>query len=276
MKKITLKYRLRRWLPFQKKLETVVPSSWEDLSGRQLVAMIALEQKRISELEFIHQMTGIRVKILRRFSEFQLYRLAESFEFLSENKAFHRFIIDRIVVPTGGFNRQVLLAPQPKLKAVTFGQFIFANTYFLNYHAGKREDDLNKFIAALYLQNNEKFEERLIQERFAKVGKLELCIRLAIALNYQLIHEWLSLAYPLIFQKREEFPDQVASSDSQNGSQAGDILSTIQDTNIWIKIFQNFVGDDILNDEQWAGKPINTILTYMTRKYKENARKKIV
>jgi hypothetical protein len=274
MKKITLKYRLRRWLPFQKKLETVVPSSWEDLSGRQLVAMIALEQKRISELEFIHQMTGIRVKILRRFSEFQLYKLAESFEFLSENKAFHRFIVDRIVVSTGGFNRQVLLAPQPKLKAVTFGQFIFADTYFLNYQAGKREDDLNKFIAALYLQANEKFEERLIQERFVKIGKLELCIRLAIALNYQLIHEWLSLAYPLIFQKREEIAGPVDSPDSQDASQAGNILSPIQDTNIWIKIFQNFVGDDILNDEQWAGKPINTILTYMTRKYKENARKK--
>jgi hypothetical protein len=40
----------------------------------------------------------------------------------------------------------------------------------------------------------------------------------------------------------------------------------------WIKVFQNFVGDDILHDDVWAFKPVNTIFAYMTRKYKENAR----
>jgi len=148
------------------------------------------------------------------------------------------------------------------LKGVTFGQFIFADTYFANYQQSGDETDLNKFIASLYLGKNEKFDERLIQERFESVGKLKINIRQAIVLNYQLIHEWLTLAYPLIFQKREEIIIDESS----------DRASPVSEAAPWIKVFQNFVGDDIIHDEVWAAKPVNTIFAYMTRKYKENAR----
>jgi hypothetical protein len=158
-------------------------------------------------------------------------------------------------------------SPQPKLKGVTFGQFIFADTYFANYQESQNEIDLNKFIASLYLGMNERFEEPLIQERFESIGKLNLNIRQAIVLNFQLIHEWLALAYPLIFQKREEiFNETPGHPELVSGSH--------HDPNQWIKVFQNFVGDDILHDDVWASKPVNTIFAYMTRKYKENARKK--
>ena len=158
----------------------------------------------------------------------------------------------------------VLYAPSPKLKGVTFGQFIFADSYFANYQESQQEIDLNKFIASLYLGLNEKFEERLIQERFEAIGKLEINIRQAIVLNFQLIHEWLALAYSLIFQKHE----QVLNDETRNPEPLSRNSST------WIKVFQNFVGDDILHDDVWASKPVNTIFAYMTRKYKENARKK--
>ena len=88
-------------------------------------------------------------------------------------------------------------------------------------------------------------------------------IRQAIVLNFQLIHEWLALAYPLIFQKREEMSNDAGT----------DRTRSFSDQSPWIKVFQNFVGDDILHDEAWAAKPVNTIFAYMTRKYKENARR---
>jgi hypothetical protein len=156
----------------------------------------------------------------------------------------------------------VFYAPSPKLKGVTFGQYIFADTYFANYQELQKEIDLNKFIASLYLGMNEKFEERLIQERFESIGKLDLNIRQAIVLNFQLIHEWLALAYPLIFQKHE----QVLNDETRNPEPVS------RNSSPWIKVFQNFVGDDILHDDVWASKPVNTIFAYMTRKYKENAR----
>ena len=156
-----------------------------------------------------------------------------------------------------------IYGPSPMLKGVTFGQFIFADTYFANYQQSGDEPDLNKFIASLYLGKNEKFEERLIQERFESIGKLEFNIRQAIVLNYQLIHEWLVLAYPLIFQKHE----QVLNDETRNPEPVS------RNSSPWIKVFQNFVGDDIIHDEVWAAKPVNIIFAYMTRKYKENARK---
>jgi hypothetical protein len=91
---------------------------------------------------------------------------------------------------------------------------------------------------------------------------LDLNIRQAIVLNFQLIHEWLALAYPLIFQKHE----QVLNDETRNPEPVS------RNSSPWIKVFQNFVGDDILHDDVWASKPVNTIFAYMTRKYKENAR----
>ena len=164
----------------------------------------------------------------------------------------------------------ILYAPEGKLKGVTFGQFIFADTYFANYQLSGDETELNKFIASLYLCKNEKFDERLIQERFESIGKLKIHIRQAIVLNYQLIHEWLALAYPLIFQKLASTASRSANDALNEGK---DATNKPIDHNSGIKVFQNFVGDDILHDEVWAAKPVNTIFSYMTRKYKENARR---
>lgn len=276
MNKLTVEYQPFGWLPFQKKLDANIPTSWDDLTAKQLCTLVSLEQKKISEMFFLHQMTGIKVKILHRLSEFQIYSLSESFEFLAEGLPYHKFIIDRIHLPLGGFNHLILFAPQAKLKAVTFGQFIFADTYFANYQSGKNEDDLNKFIASLYLGKNEIFDEKLIQERFRYIGKLDKNICQAIALNYQLILEWLTLAYPLIFQKQTEILTSLNSLSKSQQTEIDDVENSNhkRDPASWIKVFQNFVGDDILHDDLWAAKPVNTIFAYITRKYKENARKK--
>jgi len=279
---IEVKYRLVSWLPFIHKLESKVPQNWGDVSQNQLIAIAGLYKSTISDITFLQSMSGLKKRILHKLSDFELYKLMEIVEFVGDQKPYHEFIIKKLQVRSLSFalslskgskqsNGACLLAPQPKLKGVTFGQFIFADTYFANYQQSGDETDLDKFIASLYLGINEKFEERLIQERYESIGKLEPAIRQAIQLNYQLIHEWLALAYPLIFQKQElSVNDETRNPEPLSDRQAG----VSRNTTPWLKVFQNFVGDDILHDEVWAGKPVNTIFTYMTRKYKENARKK--
>lgn len=256
---IEVKYHPVSWLPFSGKAKSKVPQNWGDVSQKQLIAIACLYKSAISDIDFLKSMSGLKKNILNKLSDFELYKLMEIFEFVADQKPYHEFIIRNLSVS----HHPVLYAPSPKLKGVTFGQFIFADTYFANYQQSNDEDDLNKFIASLYLGKNEKFEERLIQERFLCIGKLDMNIRKSVALNYQLIHEWLALAYPLIFQKREEM-----SNDNINEK-----TRPVSDNSTWIKVFQNFVGDDILHDEAWAAKPVNTIFAYMTRKYKENARR---
>lgn len=262
---IEVKYRPVRWLPFSGKLESKVPQNWGELKQEQLIAVACLYNSASSDIAFLQSMSGLKKKIVNKLSDFERHKLMEIVEFVGELKPYPEFIIKKLPICSLSAKQSkgtILYAPSPKLKGVTFGQFIFADTYFANYQESQKEIDLNKFIASLYLGMNEKFEERLIQERFEPIGKLEINIRQAIALNFQLIHEWLALAYPLIFQKHE----QVLNDETRTPEPVS------RNSSPWIKVFQNFVGDDILHDDIWAEKPINTIFAFMTRKYKENAR----
>ena len=276
---IEVKYRPIRWLPFLRKVERIVPQNWGDVTQEQLISISSLYKSAISDLAFLKAMSGLKKGILSNLSDFELYKMMEILEYVGDQKPFPEFIIRQIKLRwqwslslSGWSKGTILYAPQPKLKGVTFGRFIFADTYFANYQQYGDETDLNKFIASLYLGKNEKFEEHLIQERFAAIGKLELNIRQAIVLNFQLIHEWLALAYPLIFQKLASTALRSTSDTSLEAPVAEPVEA--KDPNTWIKVFQNFVGDDIIHDEVWAAKPVNTIFAYMTRKYKENAKRK--
>lgn len=262
---IEVKYRPISWFPFTRKAKSNVPQNWGDVTQEQLIAITCLYKSAISDNAFLKAMSGLKKGILNKLSDYERYKLMEIFEFIGDQKPYHEFIIRKI---SNYRKEMVLCAPEGKLKGITFGQFIFADTYFANYQQSNDETDLNKFIASLYLRKDEIFDEKRIQSRHPQVGKIDKNIREAIVLNYQLIHEWLALAYPLIFHTVTELTTIPTVSD-------GDIavLEIKRDPNIWIKVFQNFVGDDIIHDEVWAAKPVNTIFAYMTRKYKENARK---
>ena len=264
MLEIEVIYRPNGWLPLTRKVNSKVPQNWADVTQKQLIAIACLYKSAISDFAFLKALTGLKKGILNKLSDYERYKLTEIFEFVGDHKPYHEFIIRKISIYTKGL---VLYAPEGKLKGITFGQFIFADTYFANYQQSGDESDLNKFIASLYLRKNETFDEKLIQDRHFQIGKIDKNIREAIVLNYQLMHEWLALAYPLIFHTVAELTVIPTVSD-------GDIAQPEikRDPNIWIKVFQNFVGDDIIHDEIWAAKPVNTIFAYMTRKYKENAR----
>ena len=269
MKSFTITYRPISFIPAYRTASGSFPQNWGEVSAKQLIAIACVYKNRISDLLFMKRMTGIPMGVLKRTDDYERFKLMEQLEFIVDRRAFHEFIISKISIRTTPvipnlFRDLLLYAPEPKLKGVTFGQFIFADTYFSNYQETQKEEDLNKFIAAIYLRKGEKFDEKLIQKRHLAVGKIDQTTREAIVINYQLIHEWLSLAYPLIFQRRNE----LITDETRNPKHE------TRDSSIWIKVFQNFVGDDILHDEEWANKPVNTIFAYMTRKYKENARSK--
>ena len=264
MLKIEISYRPVRWFSFTRKVNRTVPQNWDDVTQKQLIAIACIYKSTISDIDFLKAMSGLKKGILNKLSDYERFKLMEVFAFVGDQKPYHEFIIGKITIYRKGM---ILCAPEGKLKGITFGQFIFADTYFANYQQSGDETDLNKFIVSLYLRKDETFDEKLIQSRHFQIGKIDKNIREAIVLNYQLMHEWLALAYPLIFHTVTELTTIPTVSD-------GDITvpAIKRDPNIWIKVFQNFVGDDIIHDEIWAAKPVNTIFAYMTRKYKENAR----
>ena len=245
-------------------IEGEMPDKWSELNAVQLRAVASIQKGRSDEVSFLSEMLSVSKTIMKRTSPFERYKLMEYFEFLKTPKACSDFKVRFLCLKWSSIwkLRTLIFAPFDNLKGVTFGQFIFADTYFQLYQKDGNTTDLDKFIAALYLPHKAKFSEDLIQKNHWIVSKHDIDTREAIALNWVLIHEWLALAYPLIFMRKKE----METSD-------GDEEKPVADTNIWIKVFQNFVGDDVLHDQEWADKPINTIFQYMTRKYKENASK---
>jgi len=241
--------------PWKRKKKTNMPQNWGEVNAGQLRAIIELYSDKGTELSFLKEMTGLRLGILKKMSAYERFKLMEILEFVANHKLYHQFII-RKVYPT--IISPALFAPQGKLKGVSFGQFIFCDSYFSSYQDSKDPDDLSKFIASLYLRKNEKFDEKIIADRYKLIGNLDENTRQSIVLNYQLMHEWLTEAYPLIFQKVQQL--DIAT----------DGVKAKRNPNNWIKVFQNFVGDDIIHDHLWAEKPVNTIFSYMTRKYKES------
>jgi hypothetical protein len=139
-------------------------------------------------------------------------------------------------------------APANQLKNITFGAFIFGDTYYQNYISGKKED-LNRFIACFYY-NKSGFKEKDIELNARIISLADISVREAIAINYALIREWLAKAYPFVFQKAESGKKQEKSTG-------------------WVGVFDAIVGDDIANQEKYEEKPLSSILRYLNRKTKE-------
>ncbi len=272
MKQIDLEYYPYRWLKIKRKVTGHFPQNWGDVQARHLIAIACLYNGTISEMRLLEVMSGISRRILKRLSHFQRYKLGELIEFIIDPRARHELIIRKIIAKQPGSKKhQVLHAPKPKLKGVSFAQFIFTDTWFGIYQQSQKREDLIRFVASLYWPEGSTFEENSLEANAKRLTGVRAETLEAVAINWQLIHEWLSLSYPLIFHKVET-PDRV--SDTDQAPPDSDKAPAGPDQNRWIKVFNNLVGDDVLNRDKWAETPVNVIFEYMTKKYKENAKRK--
>ena len=192
-----------------------------------------------------------------RLSPFELLKLSEGIDFVGQaGKCHSAFIIRKI--PETDF-----VSPKSKLAGLTFGQFIFTESYYNDWMVTKDEKALNNFIASLFLPSSEKFNNETIPSRIGKIAETDLDMRKAIAFNYSLVMMWLQKAYPLIFQSSSVDPD-IARVDSIRPNQSG-----------WLKLFESLVGDDLINRDRYAELPLHTVLRHLTTKYKEGVRKSV-
>jgi len=242
---------------FKRRAISKTPSSWAELTERQFISISRMINGTEPDFRFLSILTGIRQKLIKRLSPFELFKLSEGIDFVGQAGNSHSaFIIGRI--PGTDF-----VSPKPKLAGLTFGQFIFTESYYNDWMSTKDEKVLNNFIASLYLPSNEKFANESIPNRVEKIANTDLDIRKAIAFNYSLVMIWLQKAYPLIFQTSSGDPD-IARADGIRPKQSA-----------WLKLFESFVGDDLINRDRYAELPLHTVLRHLTTKYKESVRKSV-
>lgn len=235
---ITIEYKPLGFL-WRKRMETRLPSRWSEMTPKQIAAIPYLRRDMLDDSKLLQIFLRISKSIARRIDSYQKYCILQNLKYIKEPEPFGNFIIKKIA----GF-----YAPGDQLKGVTFGAFIFGDTYYQNYFSGKR-GDLNRFIACYYCDKNG-FDDKTIEEHARLISLIDLATREATAINYGLIREWLAKAYPYVFQKAEAGQKHEKS----NG---------------WVGVFDAVVGEDIVNQEKYAEKPLSGMLRYLNRKTKE-------
>jgi len=243
---------------FTRRAKGALPGSWSELSERQFIAVSTLVNGREIDFQFLSVLTSFPKRLIKELSPYQLAKLSGQIDFISNtSKSYNAFFSARL-------KGTKLYSPKPKLAGMTFGQFIFAEAYYNSWLATKDDQTLNKFIASLYLLEDEEFNEATISGKKLLVEKLPKDLRLSIAFNYSLVVSWLQQAYPLIFHSSGNLPDPAVRVD--------DIRPDIRTKDSgWLKLFESLVGEDLINRNKYARLPVNVVLNYLTVKYKENA-----
>lgn len=230
-----------------------VPSTWEELTERQFVAISRTIHGAEPDFRFLSILTGIGQRLLKKLHSYDLLKLSEEIDFVGKAGNTHTSFIIRAI---GGTD---FVCPKPKLAGLTFGQFIFADSYYNDWMATQDETALNNFVATLYLRPGEKFDNETTPERVMKIVNIDIDTRKAIAFNYGLILMWIQSAYPLVFATAPERP--IAESPVRSSQSA------------WLKLFDSLVGDDLINRDRYADLPVHTVFRHLTTKYKENAKR---
>lgn len=244
------------FLFFKRRATGTAPTSWDELTERQFIAISRTIHGSEPDFRFLSVLTGIDQNLLKKLHPFDLLKLAEGIEFVGKAGNSHFEFIIREIHGTD------FVCPKPKLGAMTFGQFIFADSYYNDWMATKDVKALDNFVASLYLLPGETFNSETIPDKVWTIVNIDLDIRKAIAFNYSLILMWLQKCYPLIFQPAID--DSVRADDTHHNiaKQSG-----------WLKLFESLVGEDLINRDRYADLPVNTVFRHLTTKYKDNARK---
>lgn len=225
------------------KRRAVVPESWEELNGEQLEALQGYVDGEVDELQFISCMSGLSRWIVGRLDGAQRFALLVLLDYTSNLKPMDEFWIKSICG---------LAAPKKRMQGVLFGQFVFIDSYYTRYVESGSEADLNRLIASLY--TNGDFDEKKIDEYGALIGMEPMAKRKAICVNYRMVRDWLAGCYKWLFR-------------------SGESVKATQDNGGWISVFDQVVGDDIVNRDRYARLAMHEVLKWINDKIRKEAKK---
>lgn len=231
-----------------------VPSTYAEMSAGQFLAVIRLSKGWIGETDFFRQFFGLSPRLLERTDTFLLYKMSETMDFLKEARAFHSgFYLKQL---PGG-----LAAPADKLRGVSFQQFMSVDTFFSWYTVTGKTDYLNRFVAALYLREDESYfptedEKPLdLERRTVQATALPFDLKYAVMVNWLLLKAWLSRSYTHLFPEATDTRPQEGKPKARPAD--------------WLAVFDSFVGDNVASIDAYKALPCMDAFRLLNRKIKE-------
>jgi hypothetical protein len=244
-----------------------VPSTWNELKRKQLLAVLAelygSPQDAGLRLRLLSVVTGFRLPVLSGLLADVLAQLLPLVDFLSsEDHLLTAQLLPTLRLP--GRHRTepnvTWHGPARSLSNVTFGEFIFADTYFSQYSRYHRPEHLDRFLAVLYRPGKRHvnleaadwngdvrvpFNENHLEHRCKVLAGVNNQLeKLAVLTWYRGCRTQLAT----------EFPDVFVAAEATTGPQPAPQ---------WDRVLRKLAGGAFGTVQQTAGQPLRLILAEM-------------
>jgi hypothetical protein len=238
-------------------------SSWDELTRRQLAEVLGVlhgpEHFWPARLRLLSIVSGAPLDVLLELTELQVKRLYCLTDFLFSEQ--HR--LTRQLLPELGLPAQVdrkkrrWTGPGNNLASVSFGEFIFADTYFCAYAKHQSAEALHLLLAALYRPARIKgpqpgdpdwsgdrrvpFNEHNLEHYAHMLRWLPDVDKLSIVTWYRGCRAQLQADYSEVFEASERDAKRHATGD-------------------WGRVLRSLSGDTFGPLEQTSRQPVRTVL----------------
>lgn len=254
-----------------------VPQNWDEVPLNIYPNLAQLYLKELPRMTFSDKMVRalylLAWKAKEGIDRFDLSHLQQAFELIKW--VFEKVEINVKILPEFTHKDVIYLAPDPLLGNMRFGEFVMAETYFIQYWEYKNPAILDKLISVLYRPAGkgaaheignveycgdlrEKFNSNLIDYRSEELKDLDLAIKDGIYLYY-LASRWKAFdSYPHIFPKKKH---QKIDTHKQKVPRYG-----------WLGTFDDLLGEKGRTAETLENEFVHTTLMSLERgqiKFKE-------
>jgi hypothetical protein len=245
MKVTYIPYKPFRYLSWIKLYKVKLPENWSDLTKKQFLALPYVQNKPIDELIMLRKFLGIKKNVIRDITEQKMFFIRHKLKFLDKREPLDYFIFDRVLW---------FKSPQPGLKDVSFRALTLGLTYFQDYLKGD-EYSLYKFIACFYCKKRGvkndliEFDENLMSRNSDIMIQVDIQVKRAIVVNFDLICAWLEETYPYVFQGLNT-------------------ILKINNSYLVSDILENLIVDGSVNIELRKTQPVVEVLNFINEKLK--------
>lgn len=244
-----------------------VPSTWNELRRRQLLDVLAelfSEPQPDRRLRLLSIITGFRLPLLTGLAPDVLAQLLPLVDFLtSDDHLLTEQLLPTLGLPGRHFTERPAIwhGPRGHLRNVLFGEFIFADTFFVLYALHGKQKHLDQFLTVLYrpAQRDARpenpdwtgdvrlpFNEHQLEARTPRVRHVPALEKLAVLTWYRGCRTQLA----------EEFPDVFTLAEEEAPPQAGQAPD-------WSRVLRKLAGGAFGAVEQTARQPLRLVLAEM-------------
>lgn len=223
-----------------------VPSSWSEMSEEGMRAFGEVLAGKADDGRFFKGMFSL--PWWASLSPWQMYCIMDCMGFLTDMSAG----IDRFLI--GSLCGGRLSAPERRLNGVTLMQWMMADTYFGKYARHESDEMLDLFVAHLYTLRGVSFEKAVDVDAVRGESR---GVKLAVAVNFGLVKNWLSKGFPFLFPEGD--------GDGKGG--------TVKGTQ-WLDVFDAFVGDDVAMIDRYERLPVLTAFRILNRRILESKKRR--